>query len=150
DSLMARAGHRSVPLAALGRTVPEQTPDGFVLGRLEQVRADRLCQGGIVDLQGDIIAGLFAGAFPSGADLRSVIVAVVNTIVRRILSVGVLGGDEHDPGVERERADVAGIAVLGAREFADLRHGSLLCYAVKLGKKRATHRVAARHSKRPS
>ena len=84
---------------------------------------------GIVDLQGDVIAGLFAGAFPSGADLGSVIVAVVNTIVRRILGVGVLSGDEHDLDVQRERADVAGVAVLGAREFADLRHGKtpLLC-----------------------
>ena len=92
-----------------------QAPGGFVLGRLKEVRADRLGQGGIVDLQGDVIAGFFAGAFPSGADLRSVIAAVVNTIVRRILGVGVLSRDEHDLGVERERADAAGIAGFGAR-----------------------------------
>src|SRR3546814_15612763 len=78
-----------------------------------------------------MVAGLFSGAFPAGADLGSVVIAVMNTIVRGILGVGVLGGDERDLNVQRERADAAGVAVLGARKFADLRHGRLLCYAVR-------------------
>src|SRR3546814_2168758 len=50
---------------------------------------------GIIDLQGDIIACLFTGPLPSGADLRPIITAVVNTIVRRILGVGVLSRSEE-------------------------------------------------------
>jgi hypothetical protein len=37
----------------------------------EQVGADRLRQGRIVDQQRDIFAGALAGAFPARADLRA-------------------------------------------------------------------------------
>src|SRR3546814_20117423 len=57
DSLVARRGHRSVPLATLGWTVPVQAPGGLVLGRLEEVCADRLGQRGVVDMQGNIEIG---------------------------------------------------------------------------------------------
>ena len=46
DSAMATGRHRSVPLAALGRTVPVQPPGGLVVGRLEQIGADRLANVG--------------------------------------------------------------------------------------------------------
>jgi hypothetical protein len=51
---------------------------------------------------------------------RSVgIVAEVNAIVGRVLSVGMLRRDEHQSCIERERADAAAIAALGADKFSD-------------------------------
>jgi hypothetical protein len=46
----------------------------------------------------------------------------MDAIIRRVLGVGMLGRNEHDLAVERERADMAGIAVLGAGELSDLWH----------------------------
>ena len=43
--------HRSAPALASGWTRPEQMESGAVAAGLEQVGAERLCEGGIVDLQ---------------------------------------------------------------------------------------------------
>ena len=60
---------------------------GAIAAGLEQVGADRLREPGIIDLERDILAGLFAGAGPARADLRSVLVAGVNAVVWRVLGV---------------------------------------------------------------
>src|SRR6187402_71602 len=81
----------SVPLTALGRTVPVQHPGGFVIARLEEVGADRLRQDRTVDDQRDVIAGLFACAFPARADLRPVAITEMDAVVRRVLGIALLG-----------------------------------------------------------
>ena len=54
---------------------------------LEEIGADRKCEGRVVDLQRDVFTSLLAGAFPAGADLRSVVIAVMDAIVGRVLAV---------------------------------------------------------------
>ena len=54
---------------------------------LEKIGADRKRKGRVVDLQRDVFAGFLAGAFPAGADFRSVFIAVMDAIVGRVLAV---------------------------------------------------------------
>ena len=54
---------------------------------LEEIGADRKRKGRVVDLQRDLFASLLAGAFPACADLRSVVIAVMYTIVGRVFAV---------------------------------------------------------------
>ena len=84
---------------------------GAIAAGLEQVGADRLRERGIIDLQRDIFAGLFAGAGPARADLRTVLVAGMNAVVWRVLGVAMIGGDYGQLDVERERPQSSGEAV---------------------------------------
>lgn len=122
DICFAQRRHGSAPILALGRASPEQVECGAVVAGLEQVGADRLGEGGIVDLQRDIFAGLLSSATPARADLRSILVASVNPIVWRVLGIGVLGRNKCELDVEGERAQAPGEAMLGAGEGADLCH----------------------------
>jgi hypothetical protein len=70
----------SVPPAVLRGTVPGQHPGGFVSTGLEEIGADRLGQGRVVDEQGDELAGLLAGALPAGADLGAGVVTEVDAV----------------------------------------------------------------------
>src|SRR5579875_241328 len=114
---------RSIPIAALRRTVPVQHPRRLVIARLKQIGADRLRERRIVDDQRDILAGLLAGTLPARADLRSVAVAHVDAIVRRILGIGGFGRYEGKVSVDEQRLDAAGEAGLAAGEVTNLRHG---------------------------
>jgi hypothetical protein len=89
---------------------------------LKQVGADRLRESGIVDLQRDIFAGFLSGAAPAGANLRSVLTAGMNAVVRRVLGIAVLGRNKCELDVERKRPQTPSEAMLGAGEGADLCH----------------------------
>ena len=97
-----------------------QRPSRLIVAGLEQVGTDRLQEGGIVNEQRDIVARFLADAFPGGVDLRSIVIAEMNAIVGRVLGVGMLGGNEHQFGIDRELMDAAGIAGFGAGESTDL------------------------------
>jgi hypothetical protein len=86
----------SVLPVALLRAAPVQRPCAAGVVVAEQVGADRLRQGGIVDQQRDIFARPLAGAFPAGADLRAVVIAEMNAIVGRVLGIGRLGRNDGD------------------------------------------------------
>ena len=83
---------------------------------------EALVESGVVDLQGNVLAGLLAGARPPSADFPALFVAGMNAIVRGILSDGVLFWDKGQLDVERERSQAPREALLGANEGADLRH----------------------------
>ena len=67
DICFAQRRHGSAPVLALRRPGPEQVECGAVAAGLEQVGAERLREGGIVDLQRDILAGFLSGAAPARA-----------------------------------------------------------------------------------
>src|SRR6202030_3582255 len=97
--------------------------------------AARLCEGGIVELQGDVVAGLLAGAFPARsnvrADLRAIVIAEMDAIVRRVLRISLVDGNQNEFSIERERADAPRDACLGALECADLCHGMSFLFKVE-------------------
>src|SRR3546814_843293 len=60
-----------VLVAALRRTIPLQRPGVLVGVELEQIGADRTIECRVVDLQGEVVSGLLAGAFPGCSDFRA-------------------------------------------------------------------------------
>jgi hypothetical protein len=92
--------------------------------------ADRLPEAGIVKLQGDIVARLFPSAFPARsnlrADLGAIVIAEMDAIIRRVLRISLVHGNQDEFSIERERADAPRDACLGALECADLCHGMSL------------------------
>ena len=75
--------------------------------RLARIGADRLRETRIVDLQGDVFAGLLAGAGPPRAHLWSLLVAGMDTVVRGVLGVRMIGWNDGQLDVERERAQAS-------------------------------------------
>src|SRR5713226_9761399 len=128
--LAGRAHMASRRLIAARRTIPQQSECRSRLVGLEQIGADRLPEAGIVKLQGDIVARLFPGAFPARtnfwADLGANVIAEMDAIVRRVLRIWLVDGNQNEFGIERERAETPRDACLGALECADLSHGDVL------------------------
>src|SRR3546814_12820139 len=117
---MAGDGHRSVPLAALRRAIPVQAPGRFIVGRLEEVGADRMTEGRVVDLQRDIVTGLLTRALPPRTDFRPVIVgAEMAAEVRCALGVGIVRRYAHHFGIDGNGAAAPRVAHRGAAELTD-------------------------------
>src|SRR5690606_7798826 len=110
----------SVLPVTLLRTAPVQRPGAACVVVAEQIGADRLRQGRIVDQESDVFAGAFAGALPARADLRAIVIALMEAIVRGVLRIRGLGGDDSDFAVEREGVDAPDKAGLLTGEGADL------------------------------
>src|SRR5713226_2279440 len=128
--LAGRAHMASRRLIAARRTTPQQSECHSLVVGLEQIGADRLRKAGIVKLQGDIVARLFPGAFPASsnlrADLGAIVIAEMDAIVRRVLRISLVDGNQNEFGIERERADAPREACFGPLECADLCHGMSL------------------------
>jgi len=94
-------------LIAARRTTPQQSECHSLVVGLEQIGADRLPEAGIVQLQGDIVARLFPGAFPARSNLRAnlgaVNIAEMDAIVRRALRISLVDRNQNQFGIERER-----------------------------------------------
>src|SRR3546814_1724544 len=84
------------------RAAPVQRPGGLVVAVLEEVGADRLRQGGIVDHQRNVVAGLFADLLPARADLRAVFGPVKDAIGGRVFRVRWFGGNDGQLAVKGE------------------------------------------------
>ena len=108
-----------------------QRPGRLVVAIAKEVRAYRLRERRVVELDRDIVSGLFAGAFPAGANLGAVLVTGVNAVVRRILRFARICRHNGDIPVEAERVDAPAVASLLACEFPDLLHVWLLCSVVR-------------------
>src|SRR5216684_7754576 len=113
-------------LMAARRTIPQQIECRSLVVGLEQIGADRLRKAGIVKLQGDIVAGLLPAAFPARsnfwADLGAINFAEMDAIVRRVLRISLVDGNQNEFRIERERADAPREAGLGPLERADMCH----------------------------
>ena len=94
--------NRSTPSFAFYRARPEQMERGTIASGLEQVGADRMCEGRVVDLERNIFAGFFAGAGPACSNLGPLLVAHVNTVVRRVLGVRMIGRHDGELDIEGE------------------------------------------------
>src|SRR5258708_36997550 len=140
--LAGRARMASRRVIAARRTTPQQSECHSLVVGLEQIGADRLPEAGIVKLQGDIVARLFPGAFPARsnlrADLSAIVIAEMDAIVRRVLRISLVDGNQNEFRIQRERADAPRDACLGALEYADLGHGMSFLVRVE----RAVHLVS--------
>src|SRR6266849_3813666 len=140
-----RARMASRRLMAAGGAIPQQIECRSLVVGLEQICADRLPEAGIVKRQGDIGARLFPGAFPARAnfwaDLGAINIAEMDAIVRRVLRISLVDGNQNEFGIERERAETPRDACLGALECADLSHGDVL----SIEGWETVQRVGARH-----
>src|SRR6266852_5777646 len=121
-----RARMASRRLIAARRTIPQQIECRSLVVRLEQIGADRPCEGGIVELQGDVVTGLLPGAFPASSNLRTdlgaIAIAEMDAIVRRVLRISLFDGNQNEFRIERERADAPRDACFGPLECADMCH----------------------------
>src|SRR5229473_1496531 len=117
-------------LMAAGGAIPLQIECRSLIVGLEQIGADRPCEGGIIELQGDVVTGLLPGAFPASSNLRTdlgaIAIAEMDAIVRRVLRISLVDGNQNEFGIERERADASRDAGLGPFECTDLCHGMSL------------------------
>ncbi|MGX1102306.1 hypothetical protein AB7M47_000689 [Bradyrhizobium elkanii] len=107
---------RSVPIGALGQTIPVQRPGRFVVARLEEIGADRPRKRRVVDDERNVLAGLLSGARPARADLRAVGIAEADAVVRRILGIRGFDWGEGENPLEKERLNAAGEGRLIAGE----------------------------------
>src|SRR6266851_2981221 len=130
---IGRAGRARIAsrrLIAARRAIPLQSEYRSLVVGLEQIGADRLPEAGIVKLQGDIIARLLPAAFPAcsnfWADLVAIVIPEMDAIVRRVLRISLVDGNQNEFGIERERADAPRDACLGPFECTDLCHGMSL------------------------
>src|SRR6266852_4968705 len=125
--LAGRSRTASRRLIAARRATPQQSECHSLIVGLEQIGADRLPEAGIVKVQRNVVTGLLAVAFPARAnfwaDLSAIVIPEMNAIVRRVLRISLVDGNQNEFGIERERADAPRYACFGAIECADLCHG---------------------------
>src|SRR5665213_459629 len=77
----------SILLTAFLGPAPVQTPGGFVVQRLKEIGADRLCKCWVIQQDSDIVSSLFAGAFPASANFRSIFIIEMNAVVGCVLGI---------------------------------------------------------------
>src|SRR3546814_7836024 len=85
------------------RRPPRSTRTDPLLPYTTLFRSDRLRQGGIVDHQRNVVAGLFADLLPARADLRAVFGPVKDAIGGRVFRVRWFGGNDGQLAVKGER-----------------------------------------------
>jgi hypothetical protein len=96
--------------------------DVTVALEMEQVGADRVREGRIIDHERNVIACPLAGALPACADLH---IAREHAVIWGVLGVARDRRDDVDLAVERQRPDGALISIVVALEDADMCHSLL-------------------------
>src|SRR6516165_2612709 len=96
--------------------------DVAVALEMEQVGADQVCEGRIIDHERNVIACPLAGALPARADLH---LTREHAIIRSVFGVARDRRDDVDLAVERQRSYGAVIATVLALEDADMCHDLL-------------------------
>lgn len=110
----------SVPVFAGFRAVPVQRPGGADVIVAEEIGADRLRQGGIVEQDREVLTGLLAVALSSGSDLRAVRITGMHAIGRSVLGLAFFHRDKGTREVECQRRQLSGKARPFAGELSDL------------------------------
>src|ERR1700746_1079112 len=96
--------------------------DVAVALKMEQVGADRVCEGRIIDHERNVVACPLAGALPARADLHF---AREDAIIRGVFGIARDRWDDVDLAVECERPNGTAIAIVLALEDADMCHDLL-------------------------
>ena len=91
--------------------------DVAVALKMEQVGADRVCEGRIIDYKRNVVARPLAGALPASADLHF---AREHAIIRGVFGIACDRRDNVDLAIERQRPDCALISIVLALEDADM------------------------------
>src|ERR1700722_16011489 len=106
-------------LAVLSRPRPEQR-EAFTALIVEQVRVDWCIEGGVVELEREVVAAFLGALRPGGADLRS---AHEDAVARSLIVGGVGFGDDADAfGLQAEGDDLALEIVSDLLERTDGSH----------------------------
>src|SRR5215471_10285401 len=117
----SRAGLSSgrTSFTALAGPRPEQGV-AFPIFVVEQVRVDRRVEGGIVELEREVIAALFRALRPGRPDLRS---AHIDAVAGRVVVGPVSLGDDADAlGLQAQGDDLALEIVADLLEGTDVGH----------------------------
>src|ERR1700722_15582026 len=106
-------------LAVLSRPRPEQR-EAFTALIVEQVRVDWCIEGGVVELEREVVAAFLGALRPGGADLRS---AHEDAVARSLIVGGIGFGDDADAfGLQAEGDDLALEIVSDLLERTDGSH----------------------------
>src|ERR1700755_3293136 len=105
---LAGIGRAGALLAVLARSRPEQG-EAFAALVIEQVRVDRRVEGGIVELEREVVAAFLGALRPGGADLGP---ADKDAVARSLVVGGIGLGDNADAfGLQAECDDFALVIV---------------------------------------